>query len=111
MKKWIKSTLWAFSLTFALSGLSHADIDFSNFHSPSQVDTILNELVAAYPGLAQLSTIGTSHGGMPIKALKISDNVATDESDEGDVLFVAMHHARDAWQRKVHRLRCHASCA
>ncbi|MDL2121719.1 MAG: M14 family metallopeptidase [Deltaproteobacteria bacterium] len=95
MKKWIKATLWAFSLTFALSGLSHADIDFSNFHSPSQVDTILNELVAAYPGLAQLSTIGTSHGGMPIKALKISDNVATDESDEGDVLFVAMHHARE----------------
>jgi hypothetical protein len=43
----------------------------------------------------QITNIGTSHEGRPIRALKISDNVATDESDEGDVLFVALHHARE----------------
>jgi hypothetical protein len=74
---------------------SDAAIDFSNFHTPAQVDAILNDLVAAHPGLAQLSTIGTSHEGRPIKVLKISDNVATNDPDEGDVLFVAMHHARE----------------
>jgi hypothetical protein len=95
MNKRINKTLWSLSFLFLLSVPSYAAIDFSNFHSPSQVDTILNDLVAAHPGLAQLSTIGTSHEGRPIKVLKISDNVSTDESDEGDVLFVALHHARE----------------
>ena len=31
----------------------------------------------------------------PIKVLKISDNVAVDEPAEGDVLIVALHHARE----------------
>ena len=95
MNKRINKTLWSLSFLFLLSVPSYAAIDFSNFHSPSQVDSILNDLVAAHPGLAQLSTIGTSHEGRPIKVLKISDNVGTDESDEGDVLFVALHHARE----------------
>lgn len=95
MKKLFLSLLWTFCLTFGLYGQSHAAIDFSNYHNPSQVNTILNDLATAHPGLARVSTIGTSHNGSPIKVLKISDNVATDESDEGDILFVAMHHARE----------------
>ena len=88
-------TLFTLGLALCLAQGSQAAIDFSNFHSPAQVDTILNDLVAAHPGLARLSTIGTSHEGRPIKALKISDNVAIDEPDEGDVLFVAAHHSRE----------------
>lgn len=95
MKKLITNTLWIISLTIGISGESHAAIDFSNYHSPSQVNTILSDLATAHPGLARVTTIGTSHNGSPIKALKISDNVATDETDEGDVLFVAAHHARE----------------
>lgn len=95
MKKLIPSLLWTFCLTFGLSQPSYAAIDFSNYHSPSQVNTILDDLATAHPGLARVSTIGTSHNGIPIKVLKISDNVATDETDEGDVLFVALHHARE----------------
>lgn len=97
MKRWSKITIGTlgFVLIFAFARPLHAQIDFSNFHDPAQVDTILNDLVAAHPGLAQLSTIGTSHDGRPIKALKISDNVSINETDEGDILFVALHHARE----------------
>ena len=69
MKKLATSTLWIISLTIGLPGQSHAAIDFSNYHTPSQVNTILNDLVTAHPGLAQVSTIGTSHNGTPINVL------------------------------------------
>lgn len=70
-------------------------IDFTNFHTPAQIDSELASLAAAHPTIAQLVTIGSSDEGRPILALKISDNVATDETDEGDVVFVALHHARE----------------
>lgn len=77
-------------------GLARSEpIDFTNFHTPTQVDTELNNLVAAHPAIAKLVTIGTSVEGRPIRALKISDNVNTDETAEGDVVFVALHHARE----------------
>ena len=95
MKTRMKLSLPVLCLVLAMSGPSFADIDFSNFHTPNQVNAILDDLAAVHPGLARVSTIGTSHEGRPIKVLKISDNVATDEPDEGDVLFVALHHARE----------------
>lgn len=95
MNKRIRATLLAFGLTASIAGPSQAAIDFSNFHNPGQVDTILNDFVTAYPSLARVTTIGFSHEGRPIKALKISDNVAVNEPAEGDVLFVALHHARE----------------
>ena len=70
-------------------------IDFSNWHTPAQVDTILNDFVAAHPTLCKLETIGMSLNGLPIKALKISDNPGTNEPGEGDVVFMATHHARE----------------
>lgn len=91
----VRTVLLAFSFLFGMTTTSYAAIDFSNFHSPSQVDTILNDFVTAYPSLARVTTIGTSHEGRPIKVLKISDNVAVNEPAEGDVLFVALHHARE----------------
>jgi len=70
-------------------------IDFSNYHTPAQMDAELTNLAAAHPGLAQVFTIGTTAEGRPIRGLKISDNVAMDETGEGDVVFVALHHARE----------------
>lgn len=94
MSFWI-NTILAFSATLLVPGLSQAAIDFSHFHDPSEVDTIMNDLATAHPSLAKVSTIGTSYEGRPIKVLKISDNVAMTEPDEGDVLIVALHHARE----------------
>lgn len=70
-------------------------IDFSNFHTPDQINTELDNLQAAHPGLAQTFSIGTSVEGRAIRGIKISDNVAVDEADEGDVIVVALHHARE----------------
>ncbi len=54
----------------------------------------LDALAAAYPAIAQVSSIGTSIQGRSILALKISDDVAVDE-DEPEVLFMGNHHARE----------------
>lgn len=72
-----------------------AQIDFSNFHTPAQVDTIMNDLVTAHPTIAKSFTIGTSWEGRQIRGIKISDNINTDEPDEGDLVFVGLHHARE----------------
>ncbi len=77
------------------TGLAFGAIDFSNFHNPTQVQTEMENLVSSFPTLARIETIGTSLEGRQIKALKISDNVSTNEPNEGDVIFVAAHHARE----------------
>lgn len=70
-------------------------IDFTNFHTPAQIDTELANLAAAHPAIAQVFTFGTSVEGRPLRGIKISDNVAVNETDEGDVVFVGLHHARE----------------
>ena len=54
----------------------------------------LDSVVAAHPGIAEKFSIGQSYEGRELWALKISDNVATDENDP-EVLFEALHHARE----------------
>jgi carboxypeptidase T len=64
------------------------------FHNYSEQIAEVNRVVAAYPAIAKKQTIGTSYEGRAIVAVKISDNVATDES-EPEVLYDAQHHARE----------------
>jgi len=54
----------------------------------------LNAIAAAHPDLVRISNIGTSYQGRQMVAIKISDNVATDE-DEPEVLFTHGQHARE----------------
>lgn len=77
------------------SRISAYPIDFTNFHTPDQVDSELANLASTHPTIAKILTIGTSGDGRAISALKISDNVNFDDPDEGDVIFVALHHARE----------------
>ncbi|MGF1543599.1 MAG: M14 family metallopeptidase [Parvularculaceae bacterium] len=72
-----------------------AELDFSDRHTPAEVTEILNDFEADHPSLARVVTIGTSHEGRQIGALKISDDVATDSPTEGDAVFMALHHARE----------------
>ena len=46
-------------------------LDFSDYHSPAQVDQSLTTLNNLYPKLTQIVTIGFSVEGKPIKGLKI----------------------------------------
>ena len=57
--------------------------------------TKMQALVAAYPTLAKLTSIGNSTNSNPLYCIKISDNVATDEN-EPEVLYIGLQHAREA---------------
>jgi hypothetical protein len=66
----------------------------SNYHSYAEMTAETAALVAAYPGLVSRQSIGKTYENRDIWALKVSDNVATDEA-EPEVLFTANQHARE----------------
>ena len=66
------------------------------FYTFAQMNTEMNNLVTAYPGLVQKTSLGLSIEGRNIWCLKISDNVATDENNEPEVLYLGLQHAREA---------------
>ncbi len=57
-----------------------------DYHSYQEIITIMDSLVDAFPDICRKESFGTSVGGRQLAALKISDNVATDE-DEAEILF------------------------
>lgn len=64
------------------------------YHNYSEMSAVLDDVVAAHPGIAAKFSLGESYQGRKIWALKISDNVATDEN-EPEVLFTSLAHARE----------------
>ena len=66
----------------------------SNYHDYAEVTAETAAVAAAYPSLVTRQSIGTTYQGRTIWALKVSDNVATDEA-EPEVLFTANQHARE----------------
>lgn len=66
------------------------------FYSFTQMNTAMNNLVTAYPSIAQKTSLGLSVEGRNIWCIKISDNVATDENNEPEVLYTGVQHAREA---------------
>jgi len=69
---------------------------FGGYYSFAEMNTAMNNLVAAYPGLAQKTSLGKSIENRDIWVIKISDNVATDDNTEPDVLYMGLQHAREA---------------
>ncbi|MDK2971121.1 MAG: hypothetical protein PWP23_876 [Candidatus Sumerlaeota bacterium] len=65
------------------------------FYTFAEYEAIMQEWAAQYPAIVQLSSIGNSHEGRDLWLLKISDNVATDEPDEPEFLFIGLQHARE----------------
>ena len=72
----------------------------SDYLSPAEVDARLDQYQATYPSLASKRTYGTTVEGRPVRALKISDNVGTEE-DEPAIFFVAQHHAREVMTPEI----------
>lgn len=66
----------------------------SNYHNYAEMTAAIDQAVAAHPSILSKTAIGTSQEGRQMVALKISDNVGTDE-DEPEVLFTAHQHARE----------------
>ncbi|KUM74623.1 zinc carboxypeptidase [Streptomyces sp. ISL-22] len=66
----------------------------SRYHNYAEMTSEINTLVSANSSIASQRVIGQSYQGRNIVAIKISDNVATDES-EPEVLFTHHQHARE----------------
>ncbi|MFF3498910.1 M14 family metallopeptidase [Streptomyces sp. NPDC003247] len=66
----------------------------SQYHNYAEMTAEIDQRIAAYPGIMSKRVIGTSYQGRDIVAVKISDNVATDEA-EPEVLFTHHQHARE----------------
>ncbi|MEU6157895.1 M14 family metallopeptidase [Streptomyces sp. NPDC047130] len=66
----------------------------SRYHNYAEMKAEIDAIVRANPQIASQRVIGTSYQGRDIVAVKISDNVATDEA-EPEVLFTHHQHARE----------------
>ncbi|MDM4722055.1 M14 family zinc carboxypeptidase [Micromonospora sp. WMMA1363] len=66
----------------------------SDYHNYAELTAAVNKVVADHPTIAQKISIGTSYEGRDLMAVKISDNVGTDE-DEPEILFNSQQHARE----------------
>lgn len=71
-----------------------SDPDAGLYHTYAEIDSALHALATSYPAIAQVSTIGKSIEGRELWAIKISDNVASDEG-ETPVALLGGHHARE----------------
>lgn len=78
---------------------------FGGYYSYAEMVTAMNNLVAVNSNLVQKIAIGTTLGfnfnsitvaPQTIWAIKISDNVGTDDLDEPEVLYLGLQHAREA---------------
>ena len=66
----------------------------SRYHNYPEMVAAIDQAVADHAAFVQKFSIGQSYQGREIWAVKVSDNVGTDE-DEPEVLFDALHHARE----------------
>ncbi|NEA62509.1 M14 family metallopeptidase [Streptomyces sp. SID12488] len=66
----------------------------SRYHNYAEMTSEINSLVSANSSIASQRVIGTSYSGRNIVAIKLSDNVGTDEA-EPEVLFTHHQHARE----------------
>jgi carboxypeptidase T len=76
------------------------DLD-EQYQSPGEIELALEGFASRYPELASIKSIGKSHQGRDIWAIKISDNVAESEREEPAILFNSMHHAREVMTPEV----------
>ena len=65
-----------------------------DYHTYDETVKLLRELVQLYPGQAMIFSAGYSLEGREIPVIKISDNVAVEES-EPNIFISGCHHARE----------------
>jgi hypothetical protein len=65
---------------------------YEGYHSYSEITALTRSIATAHPDIARRFSIGKSYQGRELWAMKISDNVATDEA-EPEVLYDGGHHA------------------
>ncbi|MGP3688165.1 M14 family metallopeptidase [Streptomyces sp. IBSNAI002] len=82
----------------SLPGIAAGPMDFpsadSRYHNYAEANAEIDQRLAQYPGIMSKRVIWKSYQGRDLIAIKISDNVATDEA-EPEVLFTHHQHARE----------------
>jgi len=68
---------------------------FDPFHSYEEIVSEIHQLATDYPDIIKIQNIGQSWEGRDIWAMKISDNVAIEEENEAEALFMANIHDRE----------------
>ncbi|BFV56244.1 M14 family metallopeptidase [Kitasatospora sp. CMC57] len=76
------------------AGLNDFPSKDSMYHNYAEATADINAVVAAHPSIMSKQVIGKSYEGRDLFAIKISDNVGTDEA-EPEVLFTHHQHARE----------------
>ncbi|MFB9962417.1 M14 family zinc carboxypeptidase [Sinosporangium siamense] len=66
----------------------------SGYHNYAEMTAAVNQIVADHPSIARKISYGSSYQGRDLMAIKISDNVNTDEN-ETEVLLTHHQHARE----------------
>ncbi|GAA2783610.1 M14 family metallopeptidase [Streptomyces showdoensis] len=79
--------------TSALGPLDFPSAD-AKYHNYAEMNAEIDQRLAAYPSIMNKRVIGKTYQGRDIIAIKVSDNVATDEA-EPEVLFTHHQHARE----------------
>ena len=67
---------------------------YEHFHTFAEAEALIDSAVTDHPDLVDKLSIGQSYEGRAIWAVKISDNVATDEG-EPEVFFNGLTHGRE----------------
>ena len=91
----LRAILIALGLVVIAPGFASASefpAGYTGFHSYTEITAETAAVAAAHPDITQRFSIGKSYQGRELWAMKISDNVATDEN-EPEVLFDGSHHA------------------
>jgi carboxypeptidase T len=78
-----------------LDEIDTADAPPSEYTEYAELVPILQGLAATYPNICALYDVGDTWEKREIWALKISDNVATHETAEKDILIDGNHHANE----------------
>ncbi|WP_418958824.1 M14 family metallopeptidase [Streptomyces tritici] len=82
----------------SIAGQAVEPFDFpsadAKYHNYAEMNAEINQRLAAYPNIMNKRVIGKTYQGRDIVAIKISDNVGTDEA-EPEVLFTHHQHARE----------------
>ena len=73
------------------------DVGYTTY---DELTTLLRNYQTRFPAILSLESIGKSHEGRDVWAVKISDNVAIHEN-EPTIFFNAMHHAREVMTTEV----------
>ena len=86
----------ALVLTIGASAAAAADFPAkdSRYHNYAEMVAVLQAAQAAHPDIVKVISIGKSYQGRDIWAVKVSDDVDTDEA-EPEVMFDSLHHARE----------------